>query len=366
MPHVKIENLSKSFGSLEALRDVNLEVEDEEYVSIIGPSGCGKTTLIKCIAGIMTPSKGEVYVDGKRITDLPMERRNIGYVFQEIALFPHLNVRSNISYGPRVKNLKEQSAKLLVNELIELVEIGDRSRSKPSELSGGAQQKVAVARALGSGSTLLLLDEPFGALDAKVRSELRYEIRKMVKDLRLTALHVTHDQEEAMSVADKIVVMKSGRIVELGKPEELYIKPREIFTANFVGEANFMQAQVTDRTVNGSLVEIDGISIETNNTAFRASDRVIVAVRPEFILMELEAHDDASLRGKVDDVVFIGNTVRYRVRISRNLSLTVKHPLCNGDLGLNHGDDVFLHIPPERALLYSLPEAGLSREIQLE
>ena len=367
MPHIKIVNVSKSYGSLHALRDVNLEVHDKEYVSIIGPSGCGKTTLIKCVAGIITPSGGEIYVDGKRITNLPIESRNIGYLFQEIALFPHLDVRSNVAYGPRVKGQEQKSAKMLVNELLDLVELSDRTHSAPSELSGGAQQKVAIARALGSGSNLLLLDEPFGALDSKVRAELRYEIKRMIKDLNLTALHVTHDQEEAMSIADRVVVMKAGRIVEVGEPSQLYSKPQEIFTANFVGEANFLNGRIEERTGEKSTITVDEISLETNETSHNKGQPVVAAIRPEFILMERDAYSrENTLRGRVESSVFMGNVVRYVVRIAKNITFTVKHPLCYGELDLNQGDETYLHVPSDRILVYSPPREGLTKEIQLE
>ncbi len=367
MPHIKIINLSKSFGDFQALRDVNLEIQDREYVSIIGPSGCGKTTLIKCIAGIVSPSAGEIYVDGKPITDLPIESRNVGYVFQDIALFPHLDVRSNISYGPRVKATEEESAKQLVKELIDLVELSDRANSRASELSGGAQQKVAIARALGSGSTLLLLDEPFGALDAKVRAELRYEIRRMIKDLKLTALHVTHDQEEAMSVADRVVIMKAGRIVEVGNPLQLYDRPKEIFTANFVGEANFFNGRVEEKNPSGSTIAVDQIKLETSEASFDRGQPVVVAIRPEFVLIgKTPSTADNILRGKVESAVFMGSMVRYSIRVTKSILAVAKHPLCYGELDLDPGDDAFLYIPPDRVLLYPPPSEGLVKEIQLE
>lgn len=356
-----------TFGPIKALQDVNLEIQDQEYVSIIGPSGCGKTTLIKCIAGIFTPSSGEVYMDGKPMSALPIQQRNIGYVFQEIALFPHLNVRSNISYGPRVKGLDERRAKLLVDELIKMIDLRDREESGALELSGGAQQKVAVARALGSGSGLLLLDEPFGALDVKVRSELRYEILRMVKDLKLTALHVTHDQEEAMSVADRVVVMKAGRVMEVGTPLDLYLQPQEIFTANFVGEANFLQGVVQDSSNGRSVVDVDGVHLNTTDSSHSDGERVIVAIRPEFLSIERSLDSDMNvLRGKVEGRIFMGSTVRYEIRTATEVAVIAKHPLCFGELGLELGDEVFLRVPPERVLLYSESERGLQKEMQLE
>jgi len=246
MPHVEVSNLSKFFGKIKALEKINLEIDDGEYVVLLGPSGCGKTTLLKIIAGVLEPTEGRVLIDGKDVTTLPPEDRNIGFVFQNYALFPHLTVFDNTIYGPVMRGRDEEESRRNAKEILHLVRLAARHDAYPSELSGGMQQRLAVARALTTGSSLLFLDEPLSALDAKIGEEVRSEMRRMIKDLKLTAIHVTHNQDEAMEVADKIVVMRRGRIEQVGSPEEIYTNPTNLFVADFLGGANFIEAMVSD------------------------------------------------------------------------------------------------------------------------
>jgi len=366
MPEVQIVRLSKRFGSIIALEDVNLDIREREYVSIIGPSGCGKSTLIKCIAGVVVPDEGKILVNGQAMGDVPIQHRRIGYVFQEIALFPHMKIFENVSYGPRVQGQAPQSAKALVDELFNLIKLSDRADSFPLELSGGAQQKVAVARALASGSALLLLDEPFGALDAKVRADLRYEIRKMTADLGLTVLHVTHDQEEAMSISDRVVIMKAGRIIESGSPLELYLSPKMIFTANFLGEANFLEAKVIQQTSAGVVVQIEDMHLQTLDRTRRVGEEVIIAIRPEFLSIAEGLGDENCLKGRVADIRFMGHTVRYEVETTEGTTIYVEHPICLGELEIETMDEVSLTMLPHHVMVHSVPERGLEKEIQLE
>ncbi|MCK4455665.1 MAG: ABC transporter ATP-binding protein, partial [Thermoplasmata archaeon] len=222
MPRIELRGITKRFGDVVAAKDVNLTIEDKEYVTFLGPSGCGKTTLVKIISGIWEPTEGEVLIDGKRMNEVPVEDRDLGYVFQSIALFPHMTVLSNTVYAPIVKDFPVEERDKIAQEVLDLVDLLDRKKFFPGELSTGAQQKAGLARALASQAKLLILDEPLSALDARVRVDLRYELRRLVKDLGLTAVHVTHDQEEASSVSDRIVVMRAGRIVEIDSPENLY------------------------------------------------------------------------------------------------------------------------------------------------
>ncbi len=366
MPNLQVVNLTKRFGSISALEDVNLDIRDKEYVSIIGPSGCGKSTLIKCIAGIIDPDEGEVLVDGKPMRHVPIQRRRIGYVFQELTLFPQMRIIENVSYGPRVQGQKTQDSRALVTELLNLIKLVDRADSFPSELSGGAQQKVAVSRALASGSTLLLFDEPYGALDAKVRTELRYEIKEMTADLGLTVFHVTHDQEEAMSISDRIVIMKKGRIVEHGSPVELYMRPKMIFTANFLGEANFLEARVVEQLSTGAIIQTGNVRLQTFDRTRRVGEELIVAIRPEFVSIVQGCKQENCLTGRVVSTRFMGNVIRYEVETSANRTMFVEHPICFGELDIQVRDEVTLTIPPHHVMTYSVPEVGLERELQLE
>ncbi|MEM2914326.1 MAG: ABC transporter ATP-binding protein [Candidatus Bathyarchaeia archaeon] len=366
MPSVRLINVAKRYGAITAAENINLEIEDKEYVCIIGPSGCGKTTLIKCIAGIIEPTEGEIYIDNKLVNNVPIQDRGIGYVFQEIALFPHMNIYENVSYGPTVKGWKTIEAEKLVEEMINMMELRDRVKDFPNVLSGGAQQKTAIARALSSRSTLLLFDEPLGALDAKVRTVLRHELRKMVKDLGLTAIHVTHDQEEAMSIADKIVVMKTGRIIEVGTPLELYLHPKKLFTANFVGEANFMIGEIQSVTSKGTKVKINGKILASTKKVDYKNSRVVAAIRPEFVVMKKHGETVSSWKGRIENKTFLGSAVRYEVRAESGDLIVVRHPLSFDAMKWKVGDYVDLVFSPYSVLLYPYPEEGLEKAISVE
>ena len=364
MPEIKLVNVTKSYGKIMANDNVNLTIEDGEYVSIIGPSGCGKTTLIKNISGIIRPDKGEVYIGGKLVNDLPIEDRGIGYVFQNIALFPHMTVWGNLTYGPRVKGLSQEEIRPLAIEMLEMIKLSARSDAYPSELSGGTQQKTAVARALISKAELLLLDEPLGALDVKVRAELRHELRRIVKDLKLTALHVTHDQEEAMSISDRVIVMNRGRIVEAGDPLNLYTRPKKIFTANFVGEANFLQAVITKTSGEEASVNVGNkFQLTTESRGHKVGDRVVIAFRPEFASIgEEEALN--RLPCKVVEVLYSGSIGRVKVELTDGSQVVVKTALSFKTPLFHVGDKITINISPKDMLVY--PDEELDKELALE
>jgi ABC-type Fe3+/spermidine/putrescine transport system ATPase subunit len=366
LPEVRLVNVTKKYGTIVANDNVNLTINGGEYISVIGPSGCGKSTLIKNISGIITPDEGEIYIDDKLVNDLSIEDRGIGYVFQNIALFPHMTVWENITYGPSVKGWSPEETRPLALEMLELIKLSARSDAYPSELSGGTQQKTAVARALTSRAELLLLDEPLGALDVKVRTELRYELRKLVKDLRLTALHVTHDQEEALSISDRVIVMKNGRIVEVGNPINLYTRPKNIFTANFVGEANFLTGIIIKILDNEALIELeDGLQLLTQSGDYRVSDRVVLAFRPEFANTR-NIKTSNTLSGIITDVMYSGIIGRVRVKLSIGDLIIVKMVLGSKSPPFCVNDNVTIKILPENILVYPYPEKGLEMELALE
>jgi len=359
-------NVTKRYGEILAAENINLQVENKEYMCIIGPSGCGKTTLIKCVAGIIEPTEGEIYTDNKLMNNVPIQDREIGYVFQEIALFPHMNVYENVSYGPTVKGWTSAKTRSLIEEMLNMMALRDRVKDYPHVLSGGAKQKTAIARALSSGSLLLLFDEPLGSLDAKVRTVLRHELRRMVKELELTAIHVTHDQEEAMAIADRIVVMRAGRIIEIGTPLELYLHPKHLFTANFVGESNFMTGQIVAATSGGATVKINGEFLHSAKKVNFKEQKVVVAIRPEFIVMTHPERTTRTWEGRIENKVFIGSTVRYEVRTENGELIAVKRPFASDALKWNVGNRVSLAFPPDSILLYPYPEEGLQKAISIE
>ncbi|MDH5448044.1 MAG: ABC transporter ATP-binding protein [Candidatus Bathyarchaeota archaeon] len=369
MPKIQLKGVTKRFGKkILAVDNVSLEVHDKEYFSLIGPSGCGKTTLLRAIAGLIHPTKGKIYIDDALVNNVPPEDRGIGFVFQTYALFPHMNVFDNVTYGPRVKAWEEKKAASLGRETLEMVKLEKRFDAYPHELSGGMMQRVAVARALAAGSKILLLDEPLGALDAKIRNELRYEIRRLVKDLGLTAIHVTHDQAEAMAISDRIAVMKKGRILQVGTPYELYMKPQQIFVANFIGESNFLEGRVTGVKGDVATVRLRGdlkVSAKKNKAA-QMDKRVVLAVRPEaFEIAKGRKNLVNGLNGVIEKVRFEGTDIRYEIRLANDDSIIVVRPSLGGEW-LKEADEVTVGFSPEKSHMFLYPPKGLMAELEVE
>jgi len=365
MPDIRVVNLTKKYDNVYALDNVSLTIHDKEYFSLLGPSGCGKTTLLRLIAGLIEPDQGEIYIGDKRVDSSPPEDRDIGFVFQTFALFPHMTAWDNVIYGPKVKNFDAKQAETIGHEVLELVKLDERLNAYPSELSGGMMQRIAVARALAAGAKTLLLDEPLGQLDAKVRNEIRYEIRRMAKDLKLTAIHVTHDQAEAMSISDRIAVMKKGKIVQIGSPQELYMNPNSLFVAHFIGESNFLEGYITRVDEPLSEVELrEGLKIQTlNPRKIKEDERAVIAIRPETCEMK-KGHTKAKngLFGKVEKTTFEGTVIRYEVRLDNGDRFVINRPSLTEDWA-TVDEKVTITYPLKKAYLFPYPEAGLSKEI---
>ena len=366
MPTIDLKGITKRFGRVTAAEDVTLTVQDGEYVTILGPSGCGKTTLVKIISGIWEPTEGEVFIDGKEVTGIPTFERDLGYIFQNIALFPHMTVWQNTNYGPIVKDWDRNKGESVTKETLELVNLLERRGFYPFELCGGEQQKVGIARALCSGSKLLILDEPLSALDARVRLDLRYEIKRLVKRRGLTAIHVTHDQEEAMSISDRIVLMRAGRIMEIDTPENLYNNPQHLFTANFIGEASFIEGTVIK---NGEYCTLEArhrkhIKIRNPDGRYDVGDGVVIAVRPENLFLSRDPKEN-SLEGVIEDKIFMGSFVRYRIMLSTDDLTLVEIPEAI-DKSFNIDERVNVTFQPDRLLVYPRPEEGLQEVLSLE
>jgi ABC-type Fe3+/spermidine/putrescine transport system ATPase subunit len=367
VPDVRIVNVTKRFGKIVAVDNVSLHIHDKEYFSLLGPSGCGKTTLLRLIAGLIQPDEGEIYIGDKLVNDVPPEDRDIGFVFQTFALFPHMNSWDNVVYGPRVKGFNSERAETIGHEVLEMVRLHERLDAFPNELSGGMMQRVAVARALAAGAKLLLLDEPLGHLDAKVRNELRYEIRRMVKDLGLTAIHVTHDQWEAMAISDRIAVMKKGKVVQVGTPQELYMKPATIFVANFIGESNFLEGYVSRMNDEGTTIELrGGIKVQTVQKNAKVGDRVILALRPETLTIDKELKKGKnSILGTAERVTFEGTNIRYEIRLENQDVIVIVKPSLTEEW-VSIGEKVTVSFPPEKAHMFAYPEVGLREEMAVE
>jgi iron(III) transport system ATP-binding protein len=366
MPEVRVVNLTKKFGDITALNNVNLAIHDQEYFSLLGPSGCGKTTLLRLIAGLIEPDHGEIYIGNRRVDDVPPEDREIGFVFQTFALFPHMTAWENVNYGPKVKNFNLKESETVVHEVLELVKLHERLGAYPNELSGGMMQRIAVARALAAGAKILLLDEPLGQLDAKVRNDIRYEMRKMAKDLNLTAIHVTHDQAEAMSISDRIAVMRKGEIVQVGNPQELYMNPKSLFVANFIGESNFLEGSIEDKVNDELVTELrGGVKVHALGNDLSKDERAIVVIRPEILTVEIQSYQGKNvLRGKVEKITFEGTFIRYVIRLeSEDIVVVIKPSLT--EKWFDIGSKITLSFEPEKAHVFPYPEAGLAEEISV-
>jgi len=315
MSYLTLTGIQKQFpGGVVAVADFNLAMEKGEFVSFLGPSGCGKTTTLRMIAGFEQPTTGRVELDGMDITDRPPNRRNVGMVFQAYALFPNMRVADNIGFGLRVRGRDRAFIARRVGELLELIGLPGKGDRYPWQMSGGQQQRVALARALAFEPQVLLLDEPLSALDAKIRVSLRAEIRTIQRQLGITTVYVTHDQEEALSLSDRIVVMSEGRIEQIGTPFEIYNFPRTPFVARFVGTLNVLTARVIDATAGR--LDVGGQEMRaTGAVGAIAGSTVSLALRPEILAMGDGEPDEVRLRGTVDEVTFLGAVVRIRIRL---------------------------------------------------
>lgn len=316
MTHLTLTNISKYFGDFTAVRDFNLEVKKGEFVSFLGPSGCGKTTTLRMIAGFELPTSGTISLEGVDITDKAPNARNVGMVFQSYALFPNMTVAQNIGFGLQVRKHPKNEIQERVKEMLSIIHMEEKANSYPYQLSGGQMQRVALARALAIRPEVLLLDEPLSALDAKIRVSLRAEIRSIQQNLGITAIYVTHDQEEALSLSDRIVVMNAGRMEQVGTPFEIYNFPTTRFVANFVGSLNTAEAEVVD--VNGGVLNMNGVRIVTSNDLKGRvkGDKVMIAIRPERLSFVSEGRKSNVLDGKVENITFLGSVVRVDVTIS--------------------------------------------------
>lgn len=303
-PYLSISGLTKKFGDFVALKDISLDINEGEFICFLGPSGCGKTTLLRAIAGLDIQTYGRVEQAGKDISDLPASERDFGIVFQSYALFPNLTIYKNIAYGLENIKVSKQDIERRVGELLELVGMPDQADKYPAQLSGGQQQRVSLARALAISPGLLLLDEPLSALDAKVRAMLRTEITDLQSKLGVTTVMVTHDQEEALTMADRIVVMNHGVIEQVGTPLEIYCQPATAFVADFIGTMNFLEATVLGPTE----VQIGDLKLNCLSTPGKAGDKVTVSIRPEDVVVQ-DASDNR-IQAKIERIEFLGAFVR--------------------------------------------------------
>lgn len=333
---LKISNVSKVFEKNAALNQVNLDIQAGEFICLLGPSGCGKSTLLRIIAGLEQPSEGKVYIGDRDVTNLPPSRRNFGIMFQSYALFPNLSAFENVAYGLRNKKMKQRDIEERVNRLFDMIKLSNAKNRLPSQMSGGEQQRVALARALATEPDFLLLDEPLSALDAKVRISLRKEICNIQKELKLTTIMVTHDQDEALTMADRIIVMNKAVVMQSGTPEEIYEKPENQFVADFIGSINFID--------------------DMKSKAYGFCEKGETAIRPEKIAISKEKQE-SDMRGKITDIEFRGFYDRVSVNVNHiiygDMTLAVDVPFQTAKaMEFRVHDNVFIKLPREEMLTF--------------
>jgi len=306
-PIISLSNITVSFDGEPVVKDFNLQIRDGEFVTFLGPSGCGKTTVLRTIGGFIKPDKGDVYFEGKKINDLPPHKRPVNTIFQRYALFPHLNVYDNIAFGMRLKKKSEAEIKKTVNEMLHMVNLGGMAHRGVGQLSGGQQQRVAIARALANEPKVLLLDEPLSALDLKLRKDMQAELKKIQQAVGITFIFVTHDQEEALSMSDTVVVMDKGNIQQIGTPIDIYNEPKNAFVADFIGESNILDGTMID----DYLVEVAGQRFKSLDSGFGKMAPVDIVIRPEDIDVVEASSKAAHINGEVTSVTFKG--VHYEI-----------------------------------------------------
>jgi iron(III) transport system ATP-binding protein len=320
---IGFEHVSKSFGSVPALQDVSLEIANGELFFLLGPSGCGKTTLLRCLAGFEQPDSGHILLDGKDISDHPPHRRNTAMVFQGYALWPHMTVAENVAFGLEMKGIPRSERNPRVRDVLRLVQIEELAERKPNELSGGQQQRVALARTLVVEPGCLLLDEPLANLDAKLRRDMRSEIRRICKQSGQTAIYVTHDRQEALSMADRLAVFRDGRILQVGNPQDVYRRPTSAFVAGFIGEANFIEGRIKDAIGNTLCVDtLFGLMVSANAApGLSVGDDVLLSLRHEAI--RIGEADQNAFTATLRETTYLGEISEHIVEIHDNLTLKV-------------------------------------------
>jgi putative spermidine/putrescine transport system ATP-binding protein len=319
MAFLEISNIQKRFGEQIAVHDFSISIDKGEFITFLGPSGCGKTTILRMLAGFESPSVGSIVFDGKDVTHVPTNQRNVGMVFQSYALFPNMTVAENIGFGLKVANASKSEIDARVKEMLKLIKLDALADRYPWQMSGGQQQRVALARAIANKPKVLLLDEPLSALDAKIRISLREEIRELQRELNITTVFVTHDQEEALSISDRIVVLSEGRVEQIGTPSEIYNFPRTRFVASFIGTLNQLSGEVVD-TAKGE-IRVGGLTLVTSNPLdnLKNGQKCTLAIRPEAITLDEGGNGKNAVQTVVDDVGFLGSIVRIRTHLGNEV-----------------------------------------------
>lgn len=345
-PAIEVENLVRQFGDMFALDHVSVSIRKGEFFSLLGPSGCGKTTLLRCIGGLDIPDDGVIRIGGTDAKEIPAHKRPVNTVFQSYALFPHLTVRDNIAFGLRMKKVAKPEIEDRVKRVIDMVQISKLAERKPAQLSGGQKQRVALARAIVNEPSVLLLDEPLGALDLKLRKELQIELLALQRRLGITFVYVTHDQEEALVMSDRIAVMRAGKIEQMGEAEALYENPHTRYVSTFLGSCNLLDATVRQRTATGALVQtaVGELHVATN---VPARDSFTLAIRPEKVALSAptESAGENRIKVKVAEVIYIGSETHYVLKAGEQTLTAEAMNVKVGHQGFEIGQEAVVHLP---------------------
>ncbi|MBU0744689.1 MAG: spermidine/putrescine ABC transporter ATP-binding protein PotA [Gammaproteobacteria bacterium] len=339
---IELIGVSKKFGDYQALHETNISIKNGEFITLLGPSGCGKTTLLRLISGLEKPDSGKIFINGRDVTDLPPEKRHLNMVFQSYALFPHMTVYDNVAFGLRCKKVPENEIKDRVNKVLRMVKLDTLSKRKPNQLSGGQQQRVAIARAVVNEPIVLLLDEPLSALDYNLRKNMQLELKELQRRLGITFIFVTHDQEEALSMSDRLAIMNEGFIEQLGTPKDVYEEPKNLYVAEFIGETNIFKAEISEAYDDKLSVEIgDKRFILNNKKKLSAKQKVHVVIRPEDITVwgenEITPEETKDmLSGTVEQVIYKGSTVDLIIRLSNGKKILASEFFNEDDENLDY------------------------------
>jgi spermidine/putrescine transport system ATP-binding protein len=358
---VQLIDLVKRFGEFTAVDGLNLRMPPGEFFSLLGPSGCGKTTTLRMIAGFERPSEGQILLDGLDMANTPPHKRNVNTVFQNYALFPHLNVEKNVGFGLKYQEVSKQETKERVGRALELVRLSGFETRRPNQLSGGQQQRVALARALILNPAVLLLDEPLGALDAKLRKALQIELKAIQEEVGITFIYVTHDQEEALTMSDRIAVMSNGRVEQVGPPRDVYESPDTAYVADFLGVSNLMDASAHGPTTGGASVRLGDFDLVAGEGEEDSRGPVKLCIRPERIQLEAaEASGENRVPGMVERVVYVGSVMQVIVNLAPGERVQVMVPNEGDQLAYRQGESVTAHLPVDA--LRVLPHGEVSAE----
>ncbi len=361
---ITLERVTKRFGAFTAVDEVHLAIQRGEFFSLLGPSGCGKTTTLRMVAGFETPTAGRIILEGQDVSDVPPYRRNVNMVFQQYALFPHMNVFDNVAFGPRSQRVPAREVKTRVMEMLEIVHLGEFAKRKPAQLSGGQQQRVALARALVNYPSALLLDEPLGALDLKLRRAMQLELKRIQREVGITFIYVTHDQEEALTMSDRVAVMNLGRVEQLATPQEIYDRPASQFVAGFIGLANLLPATVEradSHEVTLTLPAGGWTAAGADGRSFSAGESALLVLRPERLRISTGPPSEETkgrLQARVVDIVFQGPVVRFDLKTTEGRDLVVIMLAQDRPAGVEASSSVWVTWDPESA--YVLPATAES------